>query len=180
MDWAAGCAAAAGWLAGVQMPLLCPRHPCVPLRACLPPASADADDWATLIENVVDCGHVPFTHHGERAALGVQPAWTQQLQAAWQCRGAGIDPRPPCCHRLPAGSVSKRQSSGIFDDMKASREQLHGSCAWSSHAESRFRHRAAVDGSLSRAAPSLPRPAVACCAGAGARPVWFPGGVAHR
>lgn len=38
-----------------------------------------ADDWATLIENVVDAGHVPFTHHG---------------------------------------SVSKRQSSGNFDDMR--------------------------------------------------------------
>ncbi|KAL4424531.1 hypothetical protein ABPG77_010111 [Micractinium sp. CCAP 211/92] len=36
-------------------------------------------DWATLIENVIDAGHVPFTHHG---------------------------------------SVSKRQSSGMFDDMK--------------------------------------------------------------
>jgi phenylpropionate dioxygenase-like ring-hydroxylating dioxygenase large terminal subunit len=36
-------------------------------------------EYSTLIENVVDAGHVPFTHHA---------------------------------------SVSKRQSSGMFDDMK--------------------------------------------------------------
>ncbi|PSC75151.1 Pheophorbide a oxygenase [Micractinium conductrix] len=44
-------------------------------------------DWATLIENVVDAGHVPFTHHG---------------------------------------SVSKRQSSGNFDDMRITERGEYG------------------------------------------------------
>ncbi|EFN56079.1 hypothetical protein CHLNCDRAFT_145588 [Chlorella variabilis] len=40
-------------------------------------------DWATLIENVVDCGHVPFTHHGERAALGVLERGQFGFQGVW-------------------------------------------------------------------------------------------------
>ncbi|KAL4451506.1 hypothetical protein ABPG75_007168 [Micractinium tetrahymenae] len=44
-------------------------------------------DWATLIENTIDAGHVPFTHHG---------------------------------------SISKRQSSGIYDDMKVLERREYG------------------------------------------------------